>query len=74
MNTLLFIYLIGVILMTLVWICDTYNKYKQYRPITIGYVCAIVCISLLSWFTILIPIALALRDNINITLLKRKEK
>ena len=74
MNTLLFIYLIGIILMILFWICDTYNEYKQYRPITIGYVCAIVCISLLSWFTILIPIALALRDNINITLLKRKEK
>lgn len=70
---LLIIYIIGVIFMGGIWINDTYYKYKRYEPITLGYICAMICVSFISWFSLLIPIALALRDNITITLLKREK-
>lgn len=71
---LLIIYIIGVIFMEGIWINDTYCKYKRYEPITLGYICAMICVSFLSWFSLLIPIALALRDNITITLFLKREK
>lgn len=74
MNTLLFIYLIGVIFMGWFWLCYAYCEYKSYHPITLGGIGAAICISLLSWLTILIPIALALQCNSTIILLKRNKK
>lgn len=70
---LLIIYIIGVIFMGGIWINDTYCKYKRYEPITLGYICAMICVSFVSWFSLLVPIALALRDTITITLLKREK-
>lgn len=71
---ILIIYIIGVIFMGGIWINDTYCKYKRYEPVTLGYVCAIICVSFLSWFSLLVPIALTLRDNITITLFLKREK
>lgn len=74
MNWILIIYLIGVALIGWFWLCCAYCEYKSYQPITLGHVVAAICTSLLSWFALLVPIALILRDNLTITLLKRKEK
>lgn len=71
---ILIIYIIGVIFMGGIWINDTYCKYKRYEPITLGYICAMICVSFLSWFSLLVPIALTLRDNITITLFLKREK
>lgn len=73
MTILLIVYLIGVILMGWFWLCYAYCAYKAYQPITLGDVGAAICISLCSWFTLLVPIALTLQKKITITLLKRKE-
>ena len=74
MNIFIIIYLIGVILMGWFWLCYAYWEYKSYHPITLGGIGAAICISLLSWFTILIFIAFVLQCNITITLLKRNKK
>lgn len=71
---LLIIYIIGVIFIGGIWINDTYCKYKRYEPITLGYICAMICVSFISWFSLLVPIAFALRDNITITLFLKREK
>lgn len=71
---ILIIYIIGVIFIGGIWINDTYCKYKRYEPITLGYICAMICVSFISWFSLLVPIALALRDNITITLFLKREK
>lgn len=74
MNTLLIIYLIGVILIGWFWLCYAYCEYKSYRPITLGGIGASICISLLSWFTVLVLIAYVLLKNIDIIILKRNKK
>ncbi len=74
MNIFIIIYLIGVILIGWFWLCYAYCEYKSYHPITLGGIGAAICISLLSWFTILIFIAFVLQCNITITLLKRNKK
>lgn len=70
---LLIIYIIGVIFMGGIWINDIYCKYKRYEPITLGAVCAIICVSFISWFSLLVPIALALRENFTVTLLTKEK-
>lgn len=74
MNILIIIYLIGVILMGWFWLCYAYCSYIRYQPITLGNVGAAICISLLSWLVLLIPIAFAFQENINIILLERNKK
>lgn len=70
---LLIIYIIGVIFMGGIWVNDIYCKYKRYEPITLGYVCAVICVSFISWFSLLVPIALALRENFTVILLMKEK-